>query len=232
MPPTPQNFTADQAIPYFGKGRSPILSRNHDPIVTFLNALKHITIKRVEATANDTVDYSSSGITLNIGKEGFGDTSDPTDISFKRAKITAVHADYVEVAQWDNDDEDFTGGAANVAKPPNFRSDYAGETAHSIVITYDNYSADGNERDATYDDHDALTATTAQRVYPPYRVDDEIYFVETTQLVGVSTYTRIEALPWRAWHTETQGCDGEGDPIYTFAARSPWRTTAVGSDFA
>ena len=229
-----QNFSPDGPIPQFGKGRSPLLSKNHKPIIDHCNSWKKVVIKRAASAKDaDRVVQSASGVTIWLKKEG-GDSSTPTNVSVKLAEITDVHGDYLEANQWNEAGNIFDEAMpVNIAKPHYLRASVGDGSEYDIAFTYDNYDSPGNQREATYDDAGGLTATVVQRVYPPYKVGDIVAFAETTEKVGVSTYTRIDLnLAARQWRTETEGCDEDGDPVYAFVARSPWRTDAVGEKFA
>lgn len=218
----------NQRIPFFGKGRSPLLSKNHDASIRALNALLRMRIVRKPDSSEDQVFISDAGVTLQIGEKGFGDRSSATDISVKRGQITTINNDYLVVDQWDDDAEDFGGGSVNVAKPPHLRSTVTSRTIWGVSITYGTYTTNAQQRTATYN-----AVSVIQRVHNPYIVGDEIWFAATGELVGVSDYTRIDLnIAARDWYTETEGCNADGDPQYAFVARGPWSDTAIGEDFA
>lgn len=211
-------------ISLFGKGKSPLLSRNVNELVGPLNALGRMTIVRNPAATGDSIIYGSDNIVFELAPNEGQDA--PTSVTFKRAEITAIGGDYLTANQWNEDTSDFTGGSVTIAKPPHLRNSLASETIWGVSHTYSSYQSNTIERTATYN-----SASVKQRVFPPYLVGDEIFFAETSELVGVSTYTKIDAnIAARKWFTETEGCDPDtGDPTYAFVSRGPWSDTAVGA---
>lgn len=217
-------------MPKFGKasGLTAILSRNvNEYILKPLNSLGNIRIVRQPEATEDRVVYSDGGILIALaGLANNGDA--PTNVNVKRAIITAIANDYLTANQWDNDSEDFSGGSVSIVKPENLKGSIAAETIWGDSITYASYSSNYNQREATYN-----SQTTVQRIFPAYQVDDVIFFADTSELVGVSTFTKLDLnIEARHWRSETQGCDADtGDPIYSFVARGPWSATAIGEEF-
>lgn len=148
-------------------------------------------------------------------------------VNIKRAKITAIAADYVTATLWDEVANDFDGDSVTVAKPYELRNNATG-TEWSVAWTYSYASAQERTRTATG------YAATKQRVYPDYKVDDEIIAIfndEHTGVAGATEYLDMN-VDGRQWFTETEGCDDAGGPVYAFVARSPFAETAIGSNFA
>lgn len=122
-------------IPWFGKGRSPLLSRNANELVRALNALGKIAVTRDAAATADRVAYSDGGITIvlagqaaGLGGEGGGaltikeQDDDPTienvtEIRFPNGSVTDEGGGVVSVnaggmtyrGDWDSG-EDYIAG--------------------------------------------------------------------------------------------------------------------------
>lgn len=111
---------AGWSLDFFGKGNSPLLARNFDPVITALNALGKIRIKVDRAARAHRVLYSEGGILFllagqDLGSGGIGD-------SIKVVKIKtapAESANTITVVELVDGVE--TGANFSVAKPPNLR---------------------------------------------------------------------------------------------------------------
>ncbi len=204
----------------FGKGRNAIQSKHANDLVDALNVLGRIKIKRAD---KDEVFYSDTGLTLQL--KDSTDSTTSTSLSVKAAQITAINADSVTVSLWDESDGDFTGESVNVAKPVSLRN-RSSETIWSVAWTYSYASSQERTRAATG------FSATKQRVFPDYKVNDEIYVTNTGENTGVSGCEYIDLnIDARRWLTETKGCDDDGEPVYSFMDRSPWAASAIGSNF-
>lgn len=134
----PQNLGDSAPIPRFGKGRSPILSRNHDPIVDFCNALKHITVKRSPSAKVDKVVYSSSGITIFLGGNVAGSGSGSGELQTYRVKSKT--GDVLYCRTWDADTS--TEGTSVIEIATNFESrQLSSEVTGLGTFTYSAYAA-------------------------------------------------------------------------------------------
>lgn len=204
----------------FGKGRNAIQSKHANDLVDALNILGRIKIER---GGKDAVFYSDSGVTLQLKKQEESEAS--TSLSVKAAQITAVNTNSLTVSLWDESDGDFTGASVEVAKPVSLRN-ASSETIWSVAWTYSYSGSQERTRAATG------FSATKQRVFPDYKVNDEIYVTNTGENTGVSGCEYIDLnLDARRWLTETKGCNDDGDPVYSFIDRSQWYDTAVGSNF-
>lgn len=72
-------FTAvGWSLPFFGKGRSALLAKNHNDVIRALNALGKLQIKRDPNATEDRFLYAADNIVLMLaGQAGGGGTSGP-----------------------------------------------------------------------------------------------------------------------------------------------------------
>lgn len=87
-------------IPWFGKGRSPILSRNANDLVRALNALGKIRIERNPASTEDRVIYSDGGIVFEIAGQASTSSTGGTGMNYQGdydAAESYVEGDVVRV---------------------------------------------------------------------------------------------------------------------------------------
>lgn len=208
-----------------GPGRNLIQRGYATQVVKALNALGHIEITQ-PATGAAKVIYSDLRTVLQIPQNSRTPTGSEL-VNIKRARITALAADYVTADLWDETANDFDGDSITVAKPYELRNNPTG-TEWSVAWTYAYASAQERTRTA------AGYAATKQRVYPDYKVNDEIIVLfndEHTGVAGATEYLDLN-VDARRWLTETEGCGAEGGPVYAFMDRSPFAASAVGSNFA
>jgi hypothetical protein len=210
------------SIEPFGKGRNAIQSAYANELVDGLNTLGNITIARGK---EDKVFYSDAGVSIQLKNTAEAGGSGGVVGAVKAAKITSVNTDSLAVTLWDDGASTYSGESVLVAKPYQLRN-ASGETIWSVVWTYSYTTSQERTRTATG------FAATKQRVFPDYRVNDEIYVADTGEDTGVTDVTYIDInTDARRWLTETEGCDSGGDPIYAFVDRSQWVIAPVGSNF-
>lgn len=208
-----------------GPGRNLIQRGYATQAIKALNSLGHIEITQ-PPTGEAKVIYSELRTVFQIPQNSRTPTGSEL-VNIKRARITALAADYVTADLWDETANDFDGDSITVAKPYELRHNASG-TEWSVAWTYSYTGTQERTRAATG------YAATKQRVFPDYKVNDEIIVLFNDEHTGVAEATEYLDLnvDARRWLTETEGCDAEGGTVYSFVDRSPFATTAIGSNFA
>lgn len=208
-----------------GPGRNLIQRSVGQEVVSKVDILGRMEVEEVPTGKSGFV-YSEGRILLKLARSSAAGESG--SVSIHRAEITALSTDYVTCNLWDETANDFDGASITVAKPYELRNNASG-TEWSIAWTYAYASAQERTRAATG------YAATKQRVFPDYKVGDELIVLftdEHTGVTGATEYLDMNLNHNRRWLTETEGCDDAGDPAYAFIDRSPFTASPVGSNFA
>lgn len=164
-------------IPMFGKGRSPILSKNANVLVRALNALLSITVKRKPDATSDEVVYSDGGVSIVLAgnvEGGSGTGSGRLTTYLVKSKPGGI-GDVLICRTWNGTTE----GSVDVPVAVNRNSrQLASETINGITYTYADYTDIGDGFNATRTSDDSTTEET-QIVTPMWYEDCEIDVIST-----------------------------------------------------
>lgn len=168
-------------LPPFGKGRSPLLSKNVNPLVKVLNAILRLRVLRNAGATTDEVLWSTEGLAIVIaGNASAGGGS--TTGRLQTYKIKSKGSDAMIGRTWDAATS--TEGSNNVWIAVNHQSrQLSSETINATTYTYSAYTDIGDGFNYTRTSDDGSTEET--QIVTPMWYEDCIITAAAVNSSGV-----------------------------------------------